>query len=78
MQALFRMFCGHVRRKNNQFILQYNCLAYTINFYSEPRTETLKIIQINGSYERIKYARDMSSAHYPQYNSQHKNDSVPD
>lgn len=27
-----------------------------INFCSEPRTETLKIIQVNGSYEMINYA----------------------
>jgi hypothetical protein len=52
------MFYVHVTRKSDQFILQYNCLAYIIeiNFYSKPRTETLKIIQINSSYERIKYA----------------------
>ena len=58
MQVLFRMFYVHVRRKSDQFIFQCNCLAciLEINFHSEPRTETLKIIQINGSYERIKFA----------------------
>ena len=69
MQAHFRMFYVHVRRKSDQFILQYNCLAYIIeiNFYSEPRIETLKIIQINGSYERIKYAHISSALSHEMY-----------